>query len=162
VSEWITLTVNGVRRTVPYTAKESLLEILREALNLTGAKEGCGYGACGSCTVVVNGEAIKACTLRGKEKLDGLSVLTIEGLADQEGNLHPIQEAFLRAGAVQCGFCTPGFIMRLYALLSSKPEATEEEIRIALSENLCRCTGYEAIWEAALLAQEMMKGTRVT
>ena len=162
MTEWITLTVNGVQRTVPCAAKESLLEILREALNLTGAKEGCGYGACGSCTVVVNGEAIKACTLRGKEKLDGLSVLTIEGLADQEGNLHPVQEAFLKAGAVQCGFCTPGFIMRLYALFSNKPEATEEEIRVALSENLCRCTGYEAIWEAALLAQEMMKGTRVT
>ena len=162
MTEWITLTVNGVQRTVPYTAKESLLEILRDALNLTGAKEGCGYGACGSCTVVANGEAIKACTLRGKEKLDGLSVLTIEGLADQEGNLHPVQEAFLKAGAVQCGFCTPGFIMRLYALFSNKPEATEEEIRVALSENLCRCTGYEAIWEAALLAQEMMKGTRVT
>jgi carbon-monoxide dehydrogenase small subunit len=162
VSEWITLTVNGVRRTVLYAAKESLLEILREALDLTGAKEGCGYGACGSCTVVVNGEAVKACTLRGKEKLDGLEVLTIEGLADQEGNLHPIQEAFLRAGAVQCGFCTPGFIMRLYALFKNKPGATEEEIEVALSENLCRCTGYEAIWEAALLAQEMMKGTRVT
>ncbi|HYQ60499.1 MAG TPA: (2Fe-2S)-binding protein [Desulfatiglandales bacterium] len=162
MSEWITLTVNGVRRTVPYAAKESLLEILREALDLTGAKEGCGYGACGSCTVVVNGEAVKACTLRGKEKLDGLEVLTIEGLADQEGNLHPIQEAFLRAGAVQCGFCTPGFIMRLYALFKNKPGATEEEIEVALSENLCRCTGYEAIWEAALLAQEMMKGTRVT
>ena len=162
MSEWITLTVNGVRRTVLYAAKESLLEILREALDLTGAKEGCGYGACGSCTVVVNGEAVKACTLRGKEKLDGLEVLTIEGLADQEGNLHPIQEAFLRAGAVQCGFCTPGFIMRLYALFKNKPGATEEEIEAALSENLCRCTGYEAIWEAALLAQEMMKGTRVT
>lgn len=162
MSEWITLTVNGVRRTVLYAAKESLLEILREALDLTGAKEGCGYGACGSCTVVVNGEAVKACTLRGKEKLDGLEVLTIEGLADQEGNLHPIQEAFLRAGAVQCGFCTPGFIMRLYALFKNKPGATEEEIEVALSENLCRCTGYEAIWEAALLAQEMMKGTRVT
>ena len=162
MSEWITLAVNGVQRTVPYTAKESLLEILREALDLTGAKEGCGYGVCGSCTVVVNGEAVKACTLRGREKLDGIQVLTIEGLADSAGNLHPIQEAFLRAGAVQCGFCTPGFIMRLYALFSSKPEATEEEIRIALSENLCRCTGYEAIWEAALLAQEMMKGTRVT
>ena len=162
MSEWITLTVNGARRTVPYAAKESLLEILREALDLTGAKEGCGYGACGSCTVVVNGEAVKACTLRGKEKLDGLEVLTIEGLADQEGNLHPIQEAFLRAGAVQCGFCTPGFIMRLYALFKNKPGATEEEIEAALSENLCRCTGYEAIWEAALLAQEMMKGTRVT
>ena len=161
MSEWITLTVNGVRRTVLYAAKESLLEILREALDLTGAKEGCGYGACGSCTVVVNGEAVKACTLRGKEKLDGLEVLTIEGLADQEGNLHPIQEAFLRAGAVQCGFCTPGFIMRLYALFKNKPGATEEEIEVALSENLCRCTGYEAIWEAALLAQELMKGTRV-
>ena len=162
MSEWITLTVNGVLRTVPYTAKESLLDILRNSLDLTGAKEGCGYGACGSCTVVVNGEAVKACTLRGKEKLEGIEILTIEGLADPEGNLHPLQEAFLRAGAVQCGFCTPGFIMKLYALFSGKPEATEEEIRIALSENLCRCTGYEAIWEAALLAQEMMKGTRVT
>jgi len=159
VNEWITLTVNGVRRTVPYMAKESLLEILRDALDLTGAKEGCGYGACGSCTVVVNGEAVKACTLRGREKLEGIEVLTVEGLADPEGNLHPIQEAFLRAGAVQCGFCTPGFIMRLYALFKSKAGATEEEIRVALSGNLCRCTGYEAIWEAALLAQELLRGT---
>jgi carbon-monoxide dehydrogenase small subunit len=157
VSERITLTVNGVRRVVSYTAKESLLEILRESLDLTGAKEGCGYGVCGSCTVVVNGEAVKACTLRGKEKLDGISVLTIEGLADRAGDLHPIQEAFLKAGAVQCGFCTPGFIMRLYALLKKNPEASEEEIKRVLSENLCRCTGYEAIWEAALLAQEMMR-----
>jgi carbon-monoxide dehydrogenase small subunit len=162
VSEWITVTVNGVRRTVSYEAKENLLEILRDALDLTGAKEGCGYGVCGSCTVVVNGEAIKACTLRGKEKLEGIEVLTIEGLADPEGNLHPIQEAFLRAGAVQCGFCTPGFIMRLYALFKNNPGATEDEIKEALSENLCRCTGYEAIWEAALLAQELLKGTRVT
>jgi carbon-monoxide dehydrogenase small subunit len=157
VSEQITLTVNGVRRTVSYTDKESLLEILREGLDLTGAKEGCGYGVCGSCTVVVNGEAVKACTLRGREKLDGISVLTIEGLADRAGDLHPVQEAFLKAGAVQCGFCTPGFIMRLYALLKKSPEASEEEIKKALSENLCRCTGYEAIWEAALLAQAMMR-----
>ena len=162
MSEWITLTVNGAQRTVPYAAKESLLEILREALDLTGAKEGCGYGACGSCTVVVNGEAVKACTLRGKEKLDGIEVLTIEGLADSEGNLHPIQEAFLRAGAVQCGFCTPGFIMRLYALFNNKPGASEEEIKTALSENLCRCTGYEAILEAALLAQELLGASRLT
>ena len=162
MNEWITLTVNGVRRTVAYTAKESLLEVLRDALGLTGAKEGCGYGACGSCTVVVNGEAVKACTLRGKEKLEGIEVLTIEGLVDPEGNLHPIQDAFLRAGAVQCGFCTPGFIMRLYALFKNKPRATEEEIKVALSDNLCRCTGYEAIWEAALLAQELMKETRLT
>lgn len=162
MNEWVTLTVNGVQRTVSCAAKESLLEILRDALGLTGAKEGCGYGVCGTCTVVVNGEAVKACTLRGKDKLDGIEVLTIEGLADREGNLHPIQEAFLRVGAVQCGFCTPGFIMRLYALLKNKPGATEEEIRNALSENLCRCTGYEAIWEAALLAQEMMKEKKVT
>jgi carbon-monoxide dehydrogenase small subunit len=162
VNEWITLTVNGVRCKVLCSAKESLLEILRDQLDLTGAKEGCGYGACGSCTVVVNGQAVKACTLRGKEKLEGIEVLTIEGLADPEGSLHPIQEAFLRAGAVQCGFCTPGFIMRLYALFKNKPEATQDEIKEALSENLCRCTGYEAIWEAALLAQELLKGTRVT
>ena len=162
MSEWITLTVNGARRTVPYVAKKSLLDILREALDLTGAKEGCGYGACGSCTVVVNGEAVKACTLRGKEKLNGIEVLTIEGLADPEGSLHPIQEAFLRAGAVQCGFCTPGFIMRLYALFKNKAGATEEEIKVALSENLCRCTGYEAIWEAALMAQELLRGSRLT
>lgn len=162
MSEWITLTVNGVPRTVSCTARESLLEILRNDLDLTGAKEACGYGACGSCTVVVNGEAVKACTLRGRDKLEGIEVLTIEGLADPEGTLHPIQEAFLRAGAVQCGYCTPGFIMRLYALLKNKPEATEEEIREALSENLCRCTGYEAIWEAARLAQQLMKEARVT
>jgi len=162
VSEWIPLTVNGVRRMVSYTSRESLLGILRNALDLTGAKEGCGYGTCGSCTVVVNGEAVKACTLRGRDKLEGIEVLTIEGLADPEGTLHPIQEAFLRAGAVQCGYCTPGFIMRLYALLKNKPEATEEEIREALSGNLCRCTGYEAIWEAALLAQQLMKESRVT
>ena len=162
MSEWITLTVNAIRRTVPCSDKESLIEVLRNQLDLTGTKEGCGYGACGSCTVVVNGEAVKACTLRGKDKLDGIEVLTIEGLADPEGNLHPIQEAFLKAGAVQCGFCTPGFIMRLYALFKNKLEATEDEIREALSENLCRCTGYEAIWEAALLAQELLKGTRDT
>ena len=162
MNEWITLTVNAIRRTVSCSAKESLLEILRDQLDLTGTKEGCGYGACGSCTVVVNGQAVKACTLRGKDKLEGIEVLTIEGLADPEGNLHPIQEAFLRAGAVQCGFCTPGFIMRLYALYRNKPEASADEIREALSENLCRCTGYEAIWEAALLAQEMLKEARVT
>jgi carbon-monoxide dehydrogenase small subunit len=157
VSEWITLSVNGIRRTVSCTDKESLLEILRDQLDLTGTKEGCGYGACGSCTVVVNGEAVKACTLRGKEKLESVEVLTIEGLADPEGNLHPIQEAFLRAGAVQCGFCTPGFIMRLYAFFKDNAEATDDQIKEALSENLCRCTGYEAIWEAALLAQKLLR-----
>jgi len=156
--ESITMTVNGVRVTVSCTGKESLLEILRDHLGLTGTKEGCGYGACGSCTVVVNGEAVKSCTLRGKDKLNNTEVVTIEGLAGEEGSLHPIQEAFLEAGAVQCGFCTPGLIMRLYALFRSKPKASGKEIREALSEHLCRCTGYEAIWDATLLAQKRLKG----
>jgi carbon-monoxide dehydrogenase small subunit len=156
--ESITMTVNGVRVTVSCTGKESLLEILRDHLGLTGTKEGCGYGACGSCTVVVNGEAVKSCTLRGKDKLKGIEVVTIEGLCREDGSLHPIQKAFLEAGAVQCGFCTPGLIMRLYALFKNHPEVSGEEIRQALSEHLCRCTGYEAIWEAALLAQKRLKG----
>jgi carbon-monoxide dehydrogenase small subunit len=154
--ETIHLTVNGIRHAVACTGKESLLEILRDRLELTGAKEGCGYGVCGSCTVVVNGSAVKSCTLRGKDKLDGLEVITIEGLADRDGALHPIQQAFLDAGAVQCGFCSPGFIMRLYALLSKNPGASQDEIRDALSENLCRCTGYEAVWQASLLAQQRL------
>ncbi|MGD2127166.1 MAG: (2Fe-2S)-binding protein [Desulfobacteraceae bacterium] len=157
MQENITMIVNGIRHTIVCTGKESLLEILRDYLALTGAKEGCGYGACGSCTVVVNGEAVKSCTLRGKGKLEGIEVVTIEGLADEEGNLHPIQKAFLEAGAVQCGFCTPGFIMRLYALFNGDPDASAEEILKALSEHLCRCTGYEAIWEASLLARERLK-----
>lgn len=155
--ESITMTVNGIRVSVSCTGKESLLEILRDHLALTGTKEGCGYGACGSCTVVVNGEAVKSCTLRGKDKLNGMEVVTIEGLAGEDWSLHPIQKAFLEAGAVQCGFCTPGLIMRLYALFKNNPKASEEEIREALSEHLCRCTGYEAIWEASLLAQKTMK-----
>ena len=158
MTEMITLTVNGVKHTVDCTGKESLLEILRDHLDLMGTKEGCGYGACGTCTVVVNGEAVKSCVLRGKDKLDGIEVTTIEGLADRDGTLHPIQKAFLEAGAVQCGFCTPGFIMRLYALFSKNPTASQEEIRDALSGHLCRCTGYEAIWEATLLAQKRLKG----
>ena len=156
MAETITLTVNGIKHTVVCTGKESLLEILRDHLDLMGTKEGCGYGACGTCTVVVNGEAVKSCVLRGKDKLDGIEVTTIEGLADRDGTLHPIQKAFLEAGAVQCGFCTPGFIMRLYALFSNTPTASQEEIRDALSGHLCRCTGYEAIWEASLLAQQKL------
>lgn len=157
MSESITLTVNGVSRTVHCTGKESLLEILRDHLELTGAKEGCGYGACGTCTVIVNGDAILACTLRGKKKLDGISVTTIEAVADPGGELHPIQEAFIEAGAVQCGFCTPGFVMRLLALYTKDIDASEEMLKEALSKHLCRCTGYETIWEAALLARKKMK-----
>ena len=157
MTEIINMTVNGIKHKIACTGKERLLEILREHLGLTGAKEGCGYGVCGSCTVIVNGEAVTSCTLRGKDKLEGIEVLTIEGLAEKNGELHPIQKSFLEAGAVQCGFCTPGIIMRLYGLFTKNPNAPEEEIREALSKHLCRCTGYEAIWEAALLAQKRVK-----
>ena len=124
MTETIRMTVNGIPRSLVCEGKESPLEILRERLDLTGAKEGCGYGVSGSCTVVVNGDAVTACTYRGAEKLDGIDVLTIEGLAGEDGSLHPIQEAFIEAGAVQCGFCTPGFILRLYALFSKNPDAS--------------------------------------
>jgi carbon-monoxide dehydrogenase small subunit len=156
MTDIIHLSVNGVDHAVPYTGKETLLEILRDRLDLTGTKEGCGYGACGSCTVLVNGSPKKSCTLRGKDKLEGIDVITIEGLASGSGELHPIQKAFIQAGAVQCGFCTPGFIMRLHALLTEHPRASEADIREALSQNLCRCTGYEAIMEAALMARDRL------
>lgn len=156
MAEILTLTVNGKKEQILYEGAETLLEILREKLELTGAKEGCGYGVCGTCTVVVNGKAELACVIKSKAKLDGAEVLTIEGLADGE-RLHPVQRAFIDAGAVQCGFCTPGFVLRLHALFTAKPDATDEEIKAALQKHLCRCTGYETIWEAAKLAQRLMK-----
>jgi carbon-monoxide dehydrogenase small subunit len=154
--ERLSLTVNGIKHTIDCEKNESLLDILRNRLDLTGTKEGCGYGTCGSCTVVLNGEAVTACTFRGKSKIDGSEVLTIEGLANDDGTLHQIQEAFIEAGAVQCGFCSPGFIMRLYALFLNNPNASTDEINEVLSMNLCRCTGYEAIGNAALSAQKKM------
>lgn len=155
MAERISLTVNSVRHEIEIDKGESLLEILRERLDLTGAKEGCGYGQCGSCTVVMNGEAVMACTVRDT-KLDGAEVITIEGLANQDG-LHPIQQAMVDSNAIQCGFCTPGIVMRLYSLYINKPEAKEKEIIEALSYHLCRCTGYEAIIEGAKLAQKYIK-----
>jgi len=154
-AEILSLTVNGTKVQVLYDGVENLLEILRDKLDLTGAKEGCGYGACGSCTVVVNGKAELACVVKGRARLEGADVLTIEGVA-QNGVLHPIQRAFVDAGAVQCGFCTPGFVLRLHALYAAKPDATDDEIRAALQKHLCRCTGYETIWEAALLAKRYL------
>lgn len=156
MAEILNLTVNGEKKQVLYGGHETLLEILREKLDLTGAKEGCGYGACGTCTVIVNGKAELACVFRGKARLEGIDVVTIEGLA-QGGELHPVQRAFVEAGAVQCGFCTPGFVLRLHALYTEKPDATDDEIKAALAKHICRCTGYETIWEAALLAKRYMK-----
>ncbi|MEQ8168766.1 MAG: (2Fe-2S)-binding protein [Candidatus Eremiobacterota bacterium] len=151
----ISLKVNGRDYKVHVDDKTILLDVLREKLNLTGAKNGCGQGACGTCTVVMDGEAVRSCIVKAI-KADGKEIVTIEGLTDGV-TLHPIQDAFIKAGAVQCGFCTPGYIMSLYALFNKNPDAPDEEIKKILEKHLCRCTGYETIWEAAKLAQKMMK-----
>ncbi len=151
----ISLKVNGRDYKVHVDDKTILLDVLREKLNLTGAKNGCGQGACGTCTVVMDGEAVRSCIVKAI-KADGKEIVTIEGLTDGV-TLHPIQDAFIKAGAVQCGFCTPGYIMSLYALFKKNSDAPDEEIKKILEKHLCRCTGYETIWEAAKLAQKMMK-----
>jgi len=146
----ITLTVNGepVERAVEQN--RTLLSFLREDLGLTGAKHGCGLGDCGACTVILDGKPVNSCLVLAVQA-DGREVLTIEGLAEN-GRLHPIQEAFVDTGAIQCGFCTPGMILSAKALLDENPKPTELEIRTAISGNLCRCTGYQKIVEAILAA----------
>ncbi len=151
----ITFTINGVERTVIVEEGLMLLDVLRDVLHLTGAKRGCDNGTCGACTVVVNGKAVKSCTYP-IEKAAGAEIVTIEGLAE-DGSLHPIQEAMVEAWAVQCGFCTPGIVMDLYALLEFDPDADDAALERTLNRHLCRCTGYEAIEEAAKLAREKMK-----
>lgn len=154
MSQKITFTVNGFERTVEIEGWEKLLDVLREKLNLTGTKRGCDDASCGACTVIVDGEAKKSCVYPAK-RLDGKEVITIEGIADGM-ELHPIQLALIEAGAVQCGYCIPGIVLELYALFNKKPDASEDEIVEALALHLCRCTGYEAILEGALLARERM------
>ncbi len=156
MSEKITLTVNGVRRTVELEGWEKLLDILRDKLDLTGAKRGCDDASCGACTVVLNGSAVKACVTPASKCRDG-EVVTIESLAGGVGKLHPIQRALVDSGAVQCGYCTPGIVMRLYALFNEKPSATDDELLDALELHLCRCTGYEAIFEGAKLARSYLR-----
>lgn len=140
----ITLKVNGMRQDVMIEPWWTLARVLREELNLTGVKVGCETGDCGVCTVLVNGEAVKSCLMLAV-KADGKEVLTIEGLAGDNGDLHPIQQAFVTNYAVQCGFCTSGMILTAKALLDENPSPSEEEIKLAMSGNLCRCTGYVRI-----------------
>jgi len=151
----ISFTVNGrlVRRDV--NQDERLLDLIRDDLQLTGTKEGCGEGECGACTVVLDGDAVASCLVLAPQ-VDGKEVITVEGLARGE-SLHPIQRAFVEKGAVQCGFCTPGFIMSTYALLSRKPDPSDEEIMAALEGNLCRCTGYAKILDAVHYAVELLR-----
>lgn len=146
----LSLTVNGEeveRAVLPYA---TLLEFLREDLGLTGVKEGCGEGACGACTVLVNNVPVRSCTTPALE-VEGCSVVTVEGLATAEG-LHPVQQAFVERGAIQCGFCTPGMILSAKSLLDRNPQPTDEEIKTALAGNFCRCTGYAKILEAVRTA----------
>lgn len=151
----IRLTVNGKPFEREVDAETRLLDLLREELHLTGTKEGCGEGECGACTVLIDGRAVNSCLVLAAQA-DGADVLTIEGVADG-GLLHPVQQAFVDAGGVQCGFCTPGFIMSTYALLRDVPDPTDDEICSALEGNLCRCTGYGKIVEAVRLAAARMR-----
>jgi carbon-monoxide dehydrogenase small subunit len=143
----LSLTLNGDRVEVEVEDHWTLLHLLRNHFELTGTKEGCGKGECGACTVIVDGMAINACLYPAME-LEGREVVTIEGLIDEEGCLHPLQKAFVEHGAVQCGFCTPGMVMSAKALLDENPEPSEEAIRTALAGNFCRCTGYIHIIQA--------------
>lgn len=156
------ITVNGkLFRLSEEQMEMSLLNYLREELILTGTKNGCEKGLCGSCTVVIDGKAMRSCTLPLK-KVIGKSVITIEGMEYRDGKMHPIQQAFLDAGAVQCGFCTPGMVLGTYALLLSNPEPSREQIRKALRGNLCRCTGYQQIVDAVELSAERIKADNIS
>ena len=149
------MTVNGETVEVAIEPAAMLIDVLRGELGLTGVKEACGRGECGACTVLLDGTAVTAC-LTPAMKAMNKEVLTIEGLGSP-GKLHPIQEAFVEHGAVQCGFCTPGMILSAKALLDENPNPTEEEVRVGLSGNLCRCTGYVKIVEAVLAAGQKMR-----
>jgi carbon-monoxide dehydrogenase small subunit len=148
----ISVTVNGERQQVAVEPYWTLLETVREQLRLTGAKEGCGTGDCGACSMIVDGRLITSCLMLACEA-DGRDVVTIEGLT-RNGTLHPLQEAFIATGGVQCGFCTPGMIMAAKALLDRKTSPTLEDIRAGLAGNLCRCTGYSKIYEAVMTAAQ--------
>ncbi len=156
VKKIIHVTINGDEYEIAVAPWKTLNELLREELNLTGTKLGCGTGDCGACTVLVNGKSVSSCLTLAVE-VDGKEVETIEGLAKSEDNLHPIQEAFIEKGAVQCGFCTPGMIMSSKYLLSNNSNPDENEIKKALDGNLCRCTGYYKIIDAIKYAASKMK-----
>ena len=144
----IHIRVNGINYALEVEAQDTLLTILRDKLDITGPKECCGVGECGACTVLIDGKAVNSCLVLAVE-MDGYDIVTVEGLGEP-GKLSTLQEAFIEAGAIQCGFCTPGMIMAAQYLLNNNPHPTEEDVRTALSGNLCRCTGYSRIITAVL------------
>jgi len=155
MAQEITLTVNGATHTNQVEPRLLLADYLRSVLDLTGTHVGCDTSNCGACTVSLNGDAVKSCTVFAVQA-DGADVTTLEGLASDDGTLHPIQEGFWEKHGLQCGFCTPGMIMSTVDLLSKNPDPTEAEIREGLSGNLCRCTGYHNIVLAVQFAAEKM------
>jgi carbon-monoxide dehydrogenase small subunit len=157
VKTQLTLTVNGETRDLIVPAHKTLLEVLREDLNLTGTKHGCELGECGTCTVLVDGVPVLSCLALPVE-LQGREIKTVEGMAEN-GHLHPLQQAFAELGAAQCGYCTPGILLTAEALLAGNTAPTRDEVREALAGNLCRCTGYTKILEAVELAALRMHGS---
>jgi aerobic carbon-monoxide dehydrogenase small subunit len=153
----VSFTVNGEARTVSVYPMERLLDVLRNPLGLTGAKEGCGEGECGSCSVLLNGQLVNSCLVPVLQA-QGTTLCTIEGLAT-DGRLHPIQQAFLNCGGAQCGICTPGMVMATVHLLRRNPTPTLEQIREGLGGNLCRCTGYTRIFNAVMEAAQPQPGS---
>ena len=152
----IQLKINGTTHELRVNPWRTLLEVIREDLNLTGTKEGCGEGECGSCTIIMGGKTVNSCLIPAVEA-DNQEITTIEGLSDGE-MLHPVQEAFVTHSGMQCGFCTPGMIMSAKALLDENPNPTDHEIREGIAGNFCRCTGYTKIFESIKAAAESIKG----
>lgn len=155
MTQTISININGKKQVLGIEPDTMLIDVIREQLNLTGTKRGCDNATCGSCVIILNGRAVKSCNLLAS-KVAEATIFTVEGIA-KGMELHPVQKAISKSGAVQCGFCTPGIVMELVALFDVKPEASEIEISNSLNKHLCRCTGYEPILEGALVAQELKK-----
>ena len=156
--EKINFTINGQPREVEVDPEIMLIEVIRDMLDITGTKRGCDNATCGTCTILLNGKAIKSCNTPVK-KASKATIITIEGLAKGK-ELHPVQKSIAKSGAIQCGFCTPGIVMELVGLLDSKPDASETEINNSLNKHLCRCTGYEPIQDGALVAQKIIQNRK--
>jgi carbon-monoxide dehydrogenase small subunit len=154
--EQIKITVNGMNYVLQVKPWATLLDVIRDDLGLTGTKEGCGEGECGACTVIMDGKVVNSCIMLATEA-NGKKIITVEGLADGD-KLHPIQEAFLEMGGMQCGFCTPGMILSTKILLDANKNPNDDEIRKGLEGNFCRCTGYTKIFESVKAAAQKMKG----
>ena len=151
----IKMTVNNKAVETEIEPYARLLDVLRDKFGFTGVKEGCGIGECGACTIIMNGKKVNSCMILAAQA-QGAEILTIEGVENADGSMHPVQEAFLEKGAVQCGFCTPGMVISSYHLLKENPDPTDIDIKEAISGNLCRCTGYKQIINAVHMAADNM------